>query len=182
MKKENLNTFSGQYILIIIQNRVQIFIFLKILVYFCLKNTLIFFSHLLLLLFVHSFLYLLFFFLWQDFFYFEWPYCSCSLLIASFRFTKTLYYCLSSSHILSVVSMGILMIGFIFSTVSTFVLSSNTNIFDSALIIFFCRCQCLKNCQILLVQIPISDLKNQMLRPWRQCHCFLQLNIFRFPC
>lgn len=79
---------------------------------------------------------------------------------------------LGSCRILSVVSMAILIIRLIFSTASTLVLSSNANTFDSALKNFFCRCQCLKFRQILLVQSQILDLKNQIFRLLSPCRCF----------
>ena len=79
---------------------------------------------------------------------------------------------LGAYSILSVVSMAILIIRLIFSAASTLALSSNANIFDSALMNLFCRCHCLKFRQILLVQSQIFDLKNQIFRLLSPCRCF----------
>ena len=68
--------------------------------------------------------------------------------------------------------MAILIICLIFSAVSSFVLSSNATIFDSALMNIFCHCHGLKVHQILLVQSQIFDLKHQIFRLLSLCRCF----------
>lgn len=50
---------------------------------------------------------------------------------------------------------------------------SNAIIFDSALMsLFFCRCQRLKVCQVLLVQSQICDLKDKKFRLFSPCRSF----------
>ena len=86
------------------------------------------------------------------------------------------YCCLGSCHILSAISMKILMICLIFFTMSTFVFSSNTNIFDSVLENLFL------SLSILLVKIPISNLKTQMHHLLHQCCSFLQRKSLEVLC
>ena len=59
--------------------------------------------------------------------------------------------------------MAILIIRLIFSAVSTFVLSNNANIIDSALTNLFCCCRHLQVRQILFVQSDIATKKSSIL-------------------